>query len=170
MVVIEALMHGVDDGALLPRFWWLSMSLTCKMCFSLTPHCCVFYDALSSHGSWTHHNSCCCGPFNSNLPRSKLSGNRKPSFLYLSAPTKTITGTLSVLRSLDTTLFCLSIFSSIVLKHARGNVHRVKLGEVRLISYRVTYDGETQLASLLLYNAANVDDLVWLVLVAWHLT
>ena len=104
-----------------------------NMRLSLTPHCCALYEAFSSHGSWMHHESrCCCGPFNSNLPRSKLSGSRKPSFLYLSAPTKTTTGTLSVLRSLDTRRFCLSIFSSIVLKNARGNVHRVELGEVRL--------------------------------------
>ncbi|XP_034066051.1 nuclear autoantigenic sperm protein-like isoform X4 [Gymnodraco acuticeps] len=36
------------------------------------------------------HLGTCCGPFKSNLPRSKLSGNREPSFLYLSAPTKTL--------------------------------------------------------------------------------
>lgn len=42
-----------------------------------------------SYGPEMHHDSC-YGPFKSNLPRSKLSGNRNPSFLYLSAPTKAV--------------------------------------------------------------------------------
>uniref|UniRef100_A0A8C4NSN9 Tetratricopeptide SHNi-TPR domain-containing protein n=1 Tax=Dicentrarchus labrax TaxID=13489 RepID=A0A8C4NSN9_DICLA len=65
------------------------------------------------------HHDTCCGSFNCNLPRSQLSGNRKLSFLYLSAPTKTITRGLSVLHPRHTTppvSVSLSTVSTVVLK------------------------------------------------------
>ncbi|XP_063748323.1 histone-binding protein N1/N2-like isoform X2 [Eleginops maclovinus] len=44
------------------------------------------------------HHGTRCGSFKCNLPRSKLSGNTEPSFLYLSAATKTLTVGISVVR------------------------------------------------------------------------
>ncbi|XP_068563800.1 histone-binding protein N1/N2-like isoform X2 [Cebidichthys violaceus] len=54
------------------------------------------------------HRGTSCGPFNSNLPRSKLSGSRKLSFLYLSALTKT--GSTPALCSLDSRPSVLSLY------------------------------------------------------------